>query len=200
MSHEEKSGAESTTESVDGGLLAFLGVGFERSSMAMLLMDGSQQIRCANAAAAVMFTAGDVIGRSMLDFRVPESDPNADAEVTRLLAGEVDLLERSAVVMADSGQHIEVTMRVDAVTPPSGVRLFLIQLRDVTSALAHETAREHSEMQYRQLVNNLPGMSVLTFDHDLRLVKAGGEALDRARDDALVLPGQLLTDVLPVTA
>lgn len=199
MLHGGSSTTEPSTRTFDDGLLAFLGVGFERSSMAMLLIDGNQRIRCANAAAAVMFTSNDVAGRSTAEFRAPEFDADSTLEVTRLLAGEVHNLDRVAVVLADSGP-VQVTMRVDAVTPPSGVRLFLMQLRDVTSTVAQETAREQSEMQYRQLVDNLPGMSVLTFDRDLRLIKAGGEALDRARDDAGALPGQLLTDVLPASA
>ncbi len=185
---------------MDDGLLAFLGAGFERSGIAMLLIDGGQQIRCANAAAAVLLATDDVAGRSVLDFWAPDSDADSMPDAARLLAGDLDVVERAAVFVADSGQRVQVTMRVDAVTPPSGRRMFLMQLRDVTSALADETAREQSESQYRQLVTNLPGMSVLTFDRDLRLIRAGGEVLNRARDDADGLPGQLLTDVIPDSA
>src|SRR6476469_3761856 len=127
MLHGERTTAEPSTGSVDDGLLAFLGAGFERSSLAMLLIDGGQEIRCANAAAAVMFSAGDVAGRSMLDFRPSESVPDSNRDVKRLLAGEVKVLERAAVVIADTGRRVQVTMRLEAVTPPSGARLFLMQ-------------------------------------------------------------------------
>ena len=189
MLHGGKARAEPSTDFVNDGMRAFLGVGFERSCMAMLLIDGGQQICCANGAAAVMLSPDNVAGRSVLDFFVPQADPESDLEVARLWAGEVDWIERATVVLADSGRQVQVAMRVDAVTPPSGARLFLMQLRDVSSAVAQETARERSELQYRQLVSNLPGMSVMTFDRDLRFIKAGGEALVRARDDVADCPG-----------
>src|SRR6478609_4244616 len=141
MLHGGKTWAEPSTRPGDDDLPAFLGVAFERSSMAMLLLDGAQRIRCANAAAAVMFTAGDVVARPISGFRAPELDRDSTLAMTRLIAGEADVVDRAAAVTADSGRRVPVTMRVDAVTPPSGVRLFLMQLRDVTSTMAQETAR-----------------------------------------------------------
>jgi PAS domain-containing protein len=75
-----------------------------------------------------------------------------------------------------------------------------VQLRDVTTALAQETARADSELRYQDLIDTLPGMSVLMFDRDLRLLVAGGEVLERGGLDTDTLPGRLVADVLPAQA
>jgi signal transduction histidine kinase/PAS domain-containing protein len=57
-----------------------------------------------------------------------------------------------------------------------------------------------SEFRYRQIVANLPNMSVLSFDRDLRLQVAVGEVLDRGGYDPDAMRGRRLVDVLPVSA
>ena len=182
------------------GLRAFLGVAFERSALAMMLIDRRDTIRCANAAAAEMLDADDLPGRSVRDFRVADRAAGGDPDATALVAGELDQLERAVVIRSASGRHLQTMMRVDAVVLPDGERSFLVQLRDVTTALAHETARAASELRYRELINNLPGMSVLMFDRDLRLLVAGGEVLERSGLDTGTLPGRLISDVFPAPA
>ena len=41
---------------------------------------------------------------------------------------------------------------------------------------------------------------MMMFDHDLQVIRAGGEVLDREWFDAAAMPGELLTDVLPAPA
>ncbi|MDX6551274.1 MAG: hypothetical protein QOJ31_1958 [Gaiellales bacterium] len=50
---------------------------------------------------------------------------------------------------------------------------------------------------WRSLVSSLPGTAVLVFDHDLRYVVAGGEALEQQSMDARQIEGQLLSEALP---
>jgi signal transduction histidine kinase/PAS domain-containing protein len=190
-------GQASVAAGPDVGLAGFLGVAFERSAVAMLLIDPRETIRCANAAAAEMLDAGDLPGRSVRDFRIADGAADADPETAALATGELDHLERSVVIRSASGRRLQAVMRVDAVTLPDGTRAFLAQLRDVTTAQAHETARADIELRYRELINNLPGMSVLMFDHDLRLLVAGGEVLERAGLDTQTMPGRLIADIFP---
>lgn len=198
MQHLAQGGTELSEDPArDEELRVYLGAGFERSALPMLVLDDAQQIRRANTAAAVMLGADDLAGRSVLDFRPDDTDPGTDPQSVVLLAAGTDGCERETVVLSDSGRRLRVTMQVDAITLLSGERLFLVQLRDNTMAVAHETAWAQSELQFRQLVSNLPGMSVLMFDHDLRLIESGGQLLDNGHDETGATAGQLLTDVVP---
>jgi len=164
----------------------------------MVLIDEDEQIRCTNTAANVLFAGDDVTGRLILDLCIPghrRSEPAAAAPS----AGDVRHPERSIMIRLDSGRRLRVLMRVDVVTPPSAGRLYLVQLRDVTTAAADGTAGPGSESRERRLVSNLPGMSVVMFDRELRVIRAGGEVLDRSYDVA-AMPGKVLTEVLPAAA
>ena len=199
--HSWDAGAEPSITAVsDDGLRVFLGAAFERSALAMILIDPEETIRCANPAAAQMLDADDLPGRSVRDFRIPDRAVEADPEATAMAAGELDHLERAVVIRSASGRRLHAMMRVDAVSLPDGQRSFLVQLRDVTTALAHETAHTDSELRYQELIDNLPGMSVLMFDRDLRLLVAGGEVLQRAGLDTDTLPGRLMADIFPAPA
>jgi PAS domain S-box-containing protein len=93
---------------------------FERSALAMILIDPEERIRCANTAAAEMLDADDLPGRSVGDFRIPDRTVKADPEATALLAGELDQLERPVAIKSASGRRLQVMTRVDAVTLPTG--------------------------------------------------------------------------------
>ena len=54
-----------------------------------------------------------------------------------------------------------------------------------------------TELRYRQVLANLPNMSVLSFDADLRLQVAAGEVLDRIGYQPEAMIGELLSDALP---
>jgi PAS domain S-box-containing protein len=201
VTHSWDAGAEPSVAAVSqDDLRVFLGAAFERSALAMILIDPEERIRCANTAAAEMLDADDLPGRAVGDFRVPDRSVEADPEATALMADELDRLERPVAIRSASGRRLQVMMRVDGVVLPDGERAFLVQLRDVTTARAHETARADSELRYQELIDSLPGMSVLMFDRDLRLLVAGGELLERGGLDTETLPGRLVADVLPAQA
>ena len=152
MVHQSRVLAGQAVESVETAmLLDFLGEAFGRSALAMFLIDDSQQIRCANPAASIMLSTDDLVGRSAVDFSVPQPDPQRELDAAALVGGGLDLLEREAEILSEAGRRLRVMMRVDAVTPPSGERSFLVQLRDVTTAIAQETARADSELRYQEL-------------------------------------------------
>jgi PAS domain S-box-containing protein len=50
---------------------------------------------------------------------------------------------------------------------------------------------------WRSLVSSLPGTAVLVFDHELRYVVAGGDALRQQKMDAAQIEGRLLSEALP---
>lgn len=54
--------------------------------------------------------------------------------------------------------------------------------------------------RYRQVVAGIPGLSVLAFDHQLRVQIAEGEALRRSGFDGAGMVGRLLDDALPAPA
>ena len=177
------------------GLRAFMGAGFELTTAAMILIDQGQLIRCTNTAANVLFGSDDMTGRSILDFCVPVH-PRPDLEAVAPFAGDLNRPERTIMIRLESGRRSRALARVDTVTPPSGELLYLVQVREVATTVTDGTARAESESHDRQLVSNLPGMSVVTFDCELRVIRAGGEVLDRGYN-AAATPGKVLTDVLP---
>jgi PAS domain S-box-containing protein len=53
------------------------------------------------------------------------------------------------------------------------------------------------EQTYRALVDHLPGVALMVFDHDLRYLIAGGDALEKAGYKPNEMLGKTLHDVLP---
>ena len=164
----------------------------------MVVIDEVAQIHCTNTAADVLFADDDTTGRSILDFAIPGQKSELEAAATP--AGDRDQPERAIMIRLDSGRRLRVLMRVDVITPSSDDRLYLVQFREVTTAAADGTMSAESTSQLWQWGMKLPGFSMVTFDHDLRVLQAGGEVLDPSSYDAGALPGQLLTDVMPGTA
>ena len=99
----------------------------------MVLIDEGDQIRCMNTAANVLLASDDLAGRSILDFCIP-GHPRSDLEAAAPFAGDMNRPERTIMIRLDSGRRLRVLMRVDAVTPPSGGPLYLVQLREVATA------------------------------------------------------------------
>lgn len=73
--------------------------------------------------------------------------------------------------------------------------------RDLSAANAQLAEQAHSlavsKARYRTLVQNLPGISLLMFDHDLRYLLVEGAALLRHGYDAATMLGRTLEEVAP---
>ena len=114
----------------------------------MVVIGDDDQIRCTNPAAEVLFASGDLTGRSTLDFCIP-GHPRSDLETAAIFAGEMNQPEGLIMIRLDSGRRLRVLMREDAVTPPSGGLLYLVQLREVATAVADGTAPAESGIRPR---------------------------------------------------
>jgi len=170
---------------------------FELSTTPMLLIDDAQRIHSANAAAGVMFQCSDLDRRSVRDVLVPDDDLQSRMEMTALAGDKSGWLDHGYVILPNSGWRLRVSVRVDLVTAPGDPARYLMQLSAPSIEGEHEVARGRGESHYRHLVSTVPGMSVLVFDRDLRLLRAGGEVLARGRFSAESMAGKLLSDVVP---
>ena len=173
-----------------------MNLAFDLSAVAMVLFDESLRIVQANPAAAGMLGSSDLVGRLATGLSIAANVERAEQENASWLNGTLTHLERETDLLGKAGETLRAVVRVDTVALPSGRRYFLTQLRDVTAQRQQERALAASEAQYRQLAENLPGSSVMLFDHDLRLRVAAGEALS-ANGYASDLAGELMWDVFP---
>jgi len=169
-------------------------VAFERSSLPMLFLDDKFRIRCENPAACAMFEVASLRGRSIAEFLEQGTDGIRRRE---LLPNKPTPGEWEVGLSTANGRNLYLQVHVDPAVEISGEELFLLQFRDLTELREHEKALSESEQRYRQVVANLPDMSVLSFDRDLRIQIAMGEVLNRSGYDADAMQGQLMTDVLP---
>ena len=164
---------ERSSSSAD--LLALLGVAFDFSAVAMILVDDALRVVGANPAATRMLAADPLAGRSLAEFGMTE----LVSSVRHRGFGELveQHLECETEMTARSGHAVHAQVHLDSVVAPSGKRFFLAQFRDVTAERRQSHELADSELRYRQLVDTLPDTSVMLFDQDLRLVLAAGEAL-----------------------
>ena len=184
----------------DSDLRAILGLGFDHAALAMLLIDECQDIVCANPAAGKMLETEPLAGRSIVDFRTGSSVGMGERSAAAFLAGDRFHLEHDAQLLTGTGRTIWAELIIDTLQAIPNRRYFLMQLRDVTENRRNQAGLTTSELRYRQLVQNLPNMSVMTFDTDLRLSVVAGELLDRSGYDGPTMAGRLIADVLPAKA
>lgn len=179
----------------DFGRSSHLGwVAFERSSLPMLFLDEHSRIRCENPAACAMFKVSSLRDRSITDFLA--TDPSGERR-TNLLQHTPIPGEWVADLVTADGESLSLQIHVDPGLEVSGVRLFLVQFRDLAEIRKREAESVASEQRYRQVVANLPDMSVLSYDRDLRIQIAIGEVLQRSGFDPEAMSGRLMRDVLP---
>ena len=164
---------------------------FEGSAVPMVVIDDGFGIREANPAAAALLGVAGPTSRSMLELLVAEPD----RQLAAFLAGGPALAEWQTVLGTVPGRRLRV--RVGPGREISGRRLRLVQLSDVTGSGDRERALAASELRYRQVVDNMPGLSVLTFDRDLRVQIAAGEALNRDGFAGDAMTGRFLDEVMP---
>ena len=182
------------TSSAD--LLALLGVAFDFSAVAMILVDDALRVVNANPAANRMLATDPLVGRSLAEFGMIELANRAGRRNFGLLGGERHG-ECETEMIASTGQAVHAQVHLDAVVAPSGKHFFLAQFRDVTAERRQSDELADSELRYRQLVESLPNTAVMLFDQDLRLVLAAGEALSTHGYDPSILTGRLMVEVLP---
>jgi signal transduction histidine kinase/PAS domain-containing protein len=175
------------------GLGSLLGLAFDRSSLAMVLVDEFTRVVCANDAAECLLAAQPLVGRSMTEFSAVGSGRALSFLAVR---GEHDQLEQEIELIAGSGRAVRLAVQVDAVVLPSAERYFLVQLSDITQDRRRERELELSEHRHRQVVDNLPDTSVIMFDPELRITLAAGEAL-AANGYTADMTGLTLSDAVP---
>ena len=180
-------------------LRTLLGLGFDCSAQAMLLVDESAQTICANPAAGLLFGChhAALVGRRNIDFDAMKWAATGDGHAVAFRLGDLAHLHRETELETASGEQVRAKMSVAAVNSDAGRRYFLLQLRDITLDQRRTDELEAGELRYRSLVGNLPQAAVFMFDRDLRLILAAGEALAENGYAEGILTGRLLSDVLP---
>jgi diguanylate cyclase (GGDEF)-like protein/PAS domain S-box-containing protein len=138
------------------------------------------------------WTGEELRSRPLIDFVHPEDRALAGHEMELMLAGLIDSCTNRVATKAGGWRNLEWSARV----VPEERRVYGVA-RDVTERDAMARALVESEARYRTLVHNLPGSSVITFDHDLRFTFAAGEALVTTESEML---GRSLREVLPHAA
>lgn len=186
-------GADQGTAPID----SVLGCAFQRSILAMFVVDLDLVIVRANPAAARLVGTEDLIGRPYTDFHSAQSAASAHRFVVRLHSGELAHVHREGVMVSANGDHLVVEIRSEALTEIEGPPLYLVQARDVTALRQHERALTASERMYRDVVEHLPSSTVLSFDRDLRVLLAAGALLERFGYDPAGMRGQRMPAVLP---
>jgi len=174
-----------------------LGVGFSRSPIPALLLDGDLTITAANRSADVAFRSGpqSLLGRCLADVLQGSAQFIRDAAGTS--AGH--LVQELELVTA-SGALVSAEACADAVVTASGQRFLLMQLRDVTVIRCAERALAASELRYQQLANSLPDSLVMMFDHNLRVQFAFGEAIAVNGYNMAAMTGRLVPEFAPANA
>lgn len=166
-------------------LLGLVGAAFDKSMLAMLLVDDDNVVRCANVVATEMLGGAMLVGRSIADLCCRQTAPRANLTTLRQHDDRPEGVETWATIIADSGERIVVMMRWHAVLGKSGTRYHLVQLWDLKPAFWHFAA-------------DLPQqMSAFLLDGDLRIVQVVGKSTGSGRYDGDGLPGRLMSDILP---
>ena len=153
-------------------LRAWLGVLFENAGRALMVLDGRGQLRCANALANAV----------LLDGARSATRPGGAADSGAVLA---DLLGASTIA------------RKKLLTAPWGETLTVVEL---TESARLSASLDLTHEQYQGIIDDLPGIAVLVWDTDLRVVIAAGQALRRATDDPGSMIGKRPHDLLSARA
>ena len=173
---------------------------FVRSIVPMLVVDEDLTIVVANLAAHRMLGVADLRGRDLTAFHTPESAAQARRNAARLRAGQVSHNERDGVLVSANGARLIVEIRADPMTDRGNRQFHLLQMRDVTEIREHERALVAGERMYRDVVENLPNSTVLSFDQDLGIRVLGGALIRRFGYDIGDVRGRPLPEVLPPAA
>ena len=155
------------------GLGSWLGVTFDVSMLAMLVLDGSERIVAANRAAVELLSVDRLVG-------LPMTDVGSGKPAGWWLTTGPERSERIADLRTGSGKPLRVAVRCDTMVP-SGGSLVLCQLCDITAETRGQRVADE-ELSYRWLADNLPGLSVVLFDRDLRLTVVAGQQPSAATD------------------
>jgi PAS domain S-box-containing protein len=176
---------------------AALGAAFQRSVLAMFVVDLDLVIVRANPAAALLVGTADLVGRSYTDFHSASSAAQARRFVARLHAGELDHVHREGVMISATGDHLVVDLRSEPLPEIAGPAMYLVQVRDVTALRQHERALTAGERMYRDVVEHLPNSTVLSFDREMRVLLVAGALIERLGYDPTSMRGQRMPAVLP---
>ncbi|MEA2627520.1 MAG: hypothetical protein QOD06_3565, partial [Candidatus Binatota bacterium] len=122
------------------------------------------------------WTDDELRSRPLRDF----VDPEDAAAIDELVAGTAEVCRSGIATRGGGRRDVEWSARREA----DGSRVHAV-VRDVSERTTMERRLADTEARYRELVHTLPGAAVLTFDHDLRVTFAAGEALEAVRRRAV---------------
>ena len=184
---------------IDPDLRGLLGAAFERSVVAMLLVDPDGTILQANPRAETLLNPGwgSIVGRAADEFWVDAGPPIGATLEFR--TGASDHLHRPVDLRTPGSALLTVDLSADVVISATGRRLWLIQLAEITAVRRDQRELSVAEQRYHLLADNLPESSVIMFDRDLRITLARGEALIKSGLSSVLTVGSHLRDALPAS-
>lgn len=188
------------TDLPDHCALAMLGrLAFHSSGKAMVAVDVELTICHTNSAAAELLGATAAPGRSLGDVLMGRGRPcDMDrGHLAGFIRHERLRAMRHAVVAGHDGRSLRVTITVVARQETSGKGLMILVELGAATTNSEHLSEPATEWWHRQVMANLPGLSVLAFDRDMRVRIATGGALRRGGFGGEAMVGRLLRESLP---
>jgi two-component system CheB/CheR fusion protein len=141
---------------------------------------------------SVGYSTRDAEGKTLEEVsQVPEN-----LETLTKLYGET--LQGHAIQLELQRRELTFELATTPIYDEEGrVEYGLLVARDITrrKRIADELAKR--EQTYQALIDTLPGMALMVFDHELRYLIAGGDALEKAGYQPSAMLGKTLYDILP---
>jgi signal transduction histidine kinase len=180
---------------------AFGSVVFTTTATSMIIIDDHLTIALVNPVMAGLLGAGTTSGRSVVDLFIEDPAAPGTGPLATFLLRAPTGAERLVVLAGETAPVVGYTLRVLAREVVAGTRLTLLKVGARTGGTGRLTEDlVASEWRLRQVVASIPGLSVLAFDHHLRVQIAAGEALRRGGFDGEAIVGRLLSDALPAAS
>jgi PAS domain S-box-containing protein len=143
------------------------------------------------------FSGDELLGRRFADFTHPE-DRDADvADLRRLIAGDIAQLRHEKRYLRPDGTVVWVELHCSLLRASDGGALNLTaQVLDISARKRAEDEARVSRRRIRALLDNLPDMTVATYDLDMRCDFIGGGLMATSAYDVDDILGKTLHETL----
>ena len=167
------------------------------SGLVVAALDGS--VVRANRAFCDMvgYPPADLVGMQFGVFTHPEDRGTNATEVARLIAGEIDQLHHEKRYVRSDGTIVWAELHSSVLHDADGAAVNLTaQVLDISARKRAEEEARVSRRRIRALVDNLPDMTVATYDLDMRCDFVGGGLMETSEFDVDDILGKTLHETL----